>query len=92
MTTYSESLCPDCIHFETGVLWTVFNTADVGGPDGIIDWRNPVVWGNARLNPDGTIQCQHGPSECKNNILQTCIVAKAAGNASAWMPALHCLA
>lgn len=76
---------------ESGVWWSVFNTADVGGPDGIITWADAVVWGNARLTPPNKVTCQHGAAECKANILQNCIVAKAAGNASAWLPALHCL-
>ncbi len=33
-----------------------------------------VVWGNARRNADGSVTCQHGPDECKNNILEGCAI------------------
>ena len=36
--------------------------------------RLQVVWGNAKRNADGSVTCQHGPDECKNNILEGCAV------------------
>jgi len=50
VTLYSESLCPDCIHFITGAWIDVFNTPGVGGADGIINF-NQVVFGNAEVRP-----------------------------------------
>ena len=29
---------------------------------------------HARRNADGSVTCQHGPDECKNNILEGCAI------------------
>ena len=61
----------------------------VGGLDGIIKF-DQVVWGNARLSPDGTITCQHGAAECDLNIMQDCAIALSTGPEQ-WLPFIHCL-
>ena len=69
--------------------WDLWQTPGVGGADGIINWGQ-VVWGNARLAPDGTITCQHGPAECDLNIMQDCAVALSTGPEQ-YVPFIHCL-
>lgn len=86
VTLYSESLCPDCIHFITGAWADVWAMPDVRA---IISWHQ-VVYGNAKTS-GGAITCQHGPVECEMNVLQTCAIAQAAGNASQWQPFIVCL-
>jgi interferon gamma-inducible protein 30 len=46
--------------------------------------------GNARLAPDGTITCQHGPAECDLNLMQNCAVALSTGPEQ-YIPFIHCL-
>lgn len=87
VTLYSESLCPDCIHFITGVWWQVYSTPDVAA---IISW-NQVVFGNAQIVSNTSITCQHGATECKDNLAQTCAQHVAGGNVSAWLPFIHCM-
>lgn len=96
VTLYSESLCPDCLHFILGAWWTVWNTAGVGygktvgDGAGIIAWNN-VVWGNARLSPDNkTVTCQHGTEECTYNTLEACTI-KHYPSAAQWLPVLKCM-
>lgn len=87
-TLYSESLCPDCIHFVTGAWSDVFNTPSVAA---IIDFKQ-VVYGNAKTSKDNkTITCQHGPTECLDNTLQSCAVAQYKDNSTAWLPFIVCL-
>jgi hypothetical protein len=38
VTLFSESLCPDCQHYITTSWWDLWNTKDVGGANGIINW------------------------------------------------------
>jgi len=80
-TLYSESLCPDCVHFETGVWIKAYNTpgigyeTKVGDGKGIVSF-NAVSFGNARISPDNsTITCQHGPTECLYNTLEACAIS-----------------
>jgi len=87
VTLYSESLCPDCIHFITGVWWSVYSTPDVAA---IITW-NQVVFGNAQIVSNTSITCQHGATECKDNIAQSCAQHVSGGNVSAWLPFIHCM-
>lgn len=75
---YSESLCPDCVHFETGVWKQAYDTAGigygavVGDGKGIVSFAQ-VSFGNAKIAPDNkTITCQHGPTECLFNTLEAC--------------------
>ena len=94
VTAYTESLCPDTIHFITKAWFDVWNLQGVGygqsigDGQGIISW-NQVVWGNAHIDPAGNITCQHGPNECKYNILHNCAIALS--NTSQWLPFVYCL-
>ena len=85
VTLYSESLCPDCQHYITTSWWDMWSS----DAKDIINWGQ-VVWGNARLSPDGTITCQHGAAECDLNIMQDCAINVSTGP-SQWVPFIHCL-
>ena len=92
-TLYSESLCPDCIGFETGAWWDVYNTPGVGYGTtlgdglGIVSFGQ-VSFGNARRDPTtGKITCQHGASECLFNTLEACAIV----HATPFVPFIHCL-
>ena len=56
-TLYSESLCPDCVHFETGVWNKAYVTKGigygtaVGDGQGILSFAQ-VSFGNAKITPD----------------------------------------
>lgn len=96
VTLYSESLCPDCVHFIDGVWWEAYNTQGIGygakkgDGQGIIAF-NQVVWGNARLSADNkTVTCQHGATECLYNTLESCAVSHYPAVAQ-WLPFIHCL-
>ena len=79
-TLYSESLCPDCVHFETGVWNKAYLTQGigygsvVGDGQGIVTFSQ-VSFGNAKITPDNqTITCQHGATECLYNTLEACAI------------------
>lgn len=93
-TLYSESLCPDCVHFETGVWNKAYLTKGigygtvVGDGQGILSFSQ-VSFGNAKITPDNkTITCQHGPTECLYNTLEACAIAH---YPKAFVPFVVCL-
>jgi interferon gamma-inducible protein 30 len=36
--------------------------------------------------------CQHGPRECRTNIMQACLIDLAKGNTAEYLPAIACMA
>ena len=66
VTFIGESLCPDCAAFTTDVLDPIYS----GDLKEIVD-LDYVGGGNAKNN-SGTIECQHGPRECKLNRALNC--------------------
>lgn len=93
-TLYSESLCPDCVDFETNVWKQAYNTKGIGYETTVGDNRgivsfNQVSFGNARISADNkTITCQHGPNECLYNILESCVIAH---YPASFVPFVYCL-
>ena len=94
VTLYSESLCPDCEHFETGVWAQAWATKGIGygttpgDNQGIMAFKM-VSFGNARISADNkTITCQHGPNECLYNTLEACAIAH---YPSSFLPFITCL-
>lgn len=93
---YSESLCPDCVHFATGVWSKAYRTqgigygSTVGDGQGIVTFAQ-VSFGNAKITPDNkTITCQHGPTECLYNTLEACADAHYPTNGAS-VPFVVCL-
>ncbi|XP_045825027.1 gamma-interferon-responsive lysosomal thiol protein-like [Trifolium pratense] len=66
---YYESLCPYSADFIVNDLPKIFE------PDlfSIVDLKL-VPWGNAKLRPNSTITCQHGPYECLLNRVEACAI------------------
>lgn len=48
-----------------------------------------VPYGNAETAPDGTVTCQHGPSECQGNMLEACAIAHSPG--MEWLDFITCM-
>ncbi|KAG6744291.1 hypothetical protein POTOM_053008 [Populus tomentosa] len=69
MSLYYESLCPYCSSFIAGPLAQVLETDLMT----ILNLRL-VPWGNAILDSNNTIECQHGDDECYLNIIHACAI------------------
>lgn len=70
-TLYYEALCPDCKTFNEEQLTPTFHSI------GSIMNLTLVPYGNARETQHGeswVFECQHGPNECRANIIQTCAI------------------
>uniref|UniRef100_T1J742 Micro-fibrillar-associated protein 1 C-terminal domain-containing protein n=1 Tax=Strigamia maritima TaxID=126957 RepID=T1J742_STRMM len=68
---YYESLCPDSVKFITKQLWPAYQKLS-----SIISLQL-VPYGKAsyhRNGDDWIFTCQHGPEECKGNIVQACAI------------------
>ncbi|KAD3338481.1 hypothetical protein E3N88_34002 [Mikania micrantha] len=66
---YYESLCPYCENFIVNYLIDVF-TEKI---DAIADVKL-YPYGNAKVNSNGNITCQHGEQECLLNTVETCAI------------------
>ncbi|KAK8928569.1 hypothetical protein KSP39_PZI017510 [Platanthera zijinensis] len=70
LALYYESLCPYSAKFIVNHLAKIFN-------DGVIDIvdLDLIPYGNARVESNGTITCQHGPNECLLNTIEACAIS-----------------
>ncbi|KAF5821709.1 putative gamma interferon inducible lysosomal thiol reductase GILT [Helianthus annuus] len=66
---YYESLCPYCENFIVNYLIDVFSE----GIDAIAD-VHLFPYGNAKVNSNGNITCQHGEEECFFNTVEACAI------------------
>ncbi|CAJ1960463.1 unnamed protein product [Sphenostylis stenocarpa] len=66
---YYESLCPYSANFIVNFLPKIF-TGDLAP---VVDLKL-VPWGNAKLRPNATFDCQHGPYECLLNTVEACAI------------------
>nr|XP_043611169.1 gamma-interferon-responsive lysosomal thiol protein-like [Erigeron canadensis] len=66
---YYESLCPYCENFIVNYLIDVF----IEGIDAIADVKL-YPYGNAKVNANGNITCQHGENECLLNTVEACAI------------------
>eukprot|EP00850_Spirogloea_muscicola_P001950 SM000007S20910 [mRNA] locus=s7:869353:870929:- [translate_table: standard] len=82
---YEEALCPYCARFIIGELRSLFRT-------GLIDVvrLRIVPYGNARVLDNGTIVCQHGPLECRLNIVLACALHHYPA-VDDWFPFVECM-
>ncbi|KAI3788009.1 hypothetical protein L2E82_00595 [Cichorium intybus] len=69
VTVYYESLCPYCENFIVNYLIDVFTE----GIDAIADVKL-FPYGNAKVNSNGNITCQHGEQECVFNTIEACAI------------------
>jgi interferon gamma-inducible protein 30 len=81
----TEALCPGCEHFVGHDLMPVYSQL---GSD-VIDLQL-VPFGNAKLQDDGTVECQHGAGECDANIYELCAIA-ANPDPADYLPFIGCL-
>mmetsp|Transcript_38474 Transcript_38474/g.60041 ORF Transcript_38474/g.60041 Transcript_38474/m.60041 type:complete len:471 (+) Transcript_38474:274-1686(+) len=80
---YMEAECPGCKEFTKTVLTDVLN-----------DFHEHITlraipYGNAQLK-NGTIHCQHGPTECLGNKIELCMM-KQVKDWQKWWPAFKCI-
>ncbi|XP_015874626.3 gamma-interferon-responsive lysosomal thiol protein isoform X1 [Ziziphus jujuba] len=66
---YYESLCPYSANFIVNYLVDIFQNDLIS----IVD-LSLVPWGNARIRPNNTFTCQHGPYECLLNTVEACAI------------------
>ncbi|KAL9241229.1 hypothetical protein vseg_015361 [Gypsophila vaccaria] len=66
---YYETLCPYSADFIIQGLGPIFENGLID----IVDLRL-YPWGNAKIRPDSSFSCQHGPSECFLNTVQACVI------------------
>ncbi|XP_050226686.1 gamma-interferon-responsive lysosomal thiol protein-like isoform X2 [Mercurialis annua] len=69
LSLYYEALCPYCRNFIIKPLAEMFQTDLIS----IVDLQL-IPWGNANLNPNNTITCQHGEDECYLNTIHACAI------------------
>ncbi|PKA56182.1 hypothetical protein AXF42_Ash011111 [Apostasia shenzhenica] len=69
LALYYESLCPYSANFIVNYLADIFDNGLID----IVD-LDLIPFGNARVNANGTITCQHGPYECLLNTIEACAI------------------
>ncbi|KAL6967731.1 hypothetical protein U1Q18_033541 [Sarracenia purpurea var. burkii] len=67
---YYESLCPYCSNFIVNDLVKLFDDDELIS---LVDLKI-IPYGNARIGPNDTVTCQHGPSECLLNTIEACAI------------------
>jgi interferon gamma-inducible protein 30 len=82
----TEALCPDCEDFVLKTLVPVFQQL---GPE-VIDLQL-IPFGNAKLEDDGTVVCQHGDGECDANAYELCAI-HSNPDPKDYLPFISCLA
>lgn len=70
LSVYYEALCPDSRYFVTQTLHNALSTF----PETLS--VKYIPFGKAHSNLYGGFDCQHGPDECKGNIVQSCALAR----------------
>jgi len=82
---YYESLCPYSASFIVNYLDKFFTNGLID----IVDLRL-IPYGNARIGPNDTISCQHGPYECVLNTVEACVI-NAWPNVTQHFPFINCI-
>jgi len=85
---YYETLCPDSIRFVREQLWNTFQKLSQ-----VIDVEL-IPYGKASSKSQGndrwTFRCQHGPNECRGNMMQACAI-KYNPSQQKIVPFVHCV-
>ncbi|XP_027184323.1 gamma-interferon-responsive lysosomal thiol protein isoform X2 [Coffea eugenioides] len=66
---YYETLCPYCANFIVNYLYKLFDTGLIEITD-----LKLIPYGNAKIRPNSTVVCQHGPYECLLNTIEACAI------------------
>eukprot|EP00271_Cylindrocystis_brebissonii_P011811 TRINITY_DN29770_c0_g1_i1.p1 TRINITY_DN29770_c0_g1~~TRINITY_DN29770_c0_g1_i1.p1 ORF type:complete len:280 (+),score=63.59 TRINITY_DN29770_c0_g1_i1:53-892(+) len=83
---FEESLCPYCSAFIQNELQDLYASPLFE----IVDLKI-IPYGNAKIAPDDSIVCQHGPPECVGNLIESCAIALYP-DVTEWFPFIRCLA
>ncbi|CAD6192462.1 unnamed protein product [Caenorhabditis auriculariae] len=85
ITVLVEALCPDCQQFIANQLYPVIykNFRDVVN-------IQLVPFGNAKIQPDGSIVCQHGEEECEINKFESCLI-NSFESQDEYVPVIFCI-
>ena len=74
LTFLGESLCPDTIRFQTTVFAEFLRSPARSQLAASYEF---VLYGNVKeiITPSGqtVLECQHGPNECRGNIIESCL-------------------
>ncbi|GMP89779.1 hypothetical protein CsSME_00041195 [Camellia sinensis var. sinensis] len=70
LAIYYESLCPYCSNFIVNDLVELFESGLISDVD-----LKLIPYGNARIGPNDTLTCQHGPLECLLNTVEACAIS-----------------
>ena len=88
VTVYYETLCPDSQQFIRYQLWPTYQNVS-----SIMDIEL-VPYGKAsytQSNGSISFRCQHGPRECRGNMIQACAIKILQGNQSQTVPFVKCM-
>ncbi|KAL6508782.1 hypothetical protein OROHE_021341 [Orobanche hederae] len=69
LAIYYESLCPYCSNLIVNYLYKLFDSDLISITD-----LKLIPYGNAKIKPNSTITCQHGPWECLLNTVEACAI------------------
>jgi len=90
LTLAYESYCPGCRNFIRGQLWPVYTQLKEYMTVDLLPYGNANEYYNAKTGK-WVFDCQHGPKECKGNLIETCAIFLAKRDESKYFPFLHCL-
>ncbi|CAA0812008.1 Thioredoxin superfamily protein [Striga hermonthica] len=69
LALYYETLCPYCSNLIVNYLYKLFDSDLISITD-----LKLIPYGNAKIKPNSTITCQHGPWECILNTVEACAI------------------
>jgi len=90
LTLAYESYCPGCRHFITTQLWPVYQELKEFLTVDLLPYGNAHEFYNAKTGK-WIFDCQHGPKECKGNLIETCAIFITKRDEAKYLPYIHCL-
>jgi len=90
LTLAYESLCPGCRHFIQTQLWPVYQELKDFLTVDLLPYGNAHEFYNAKSGK-WVFECQHGPKECKGNLIESCAIFITKRDESKYLPYIHCL-
>jgi len=90
LTLAYESYCPGCRHFITEQLWPVYTQLKDYLTVDLLPYGNAHEYYNAKTGK-WVFDCQHGPKECKGNLIETCAIFIAKRDEKIYFPFIQCL-
>jgi len=90
LTLAYESLCPGCRAFIRTQLWPVYQELKEYITVDLLPYGNAREYYNAKTGK-WVFDCQHGPEECKGNLVETCAIFTNRRDESKYLPFIHCL-